>query len=949
MKLHSFVKKFILVGLLIILAVSIAVIVVPSSKRPKLKFPKLQVSVKQDKALAYPFGWSDDVLIGPGISPIIATRDDGYILHGDANSGSDGIYLQEIDNQSNLRGADRQIATGASVARIVAGPSGNAYFTWEATSARQIAYARKDPLGLITTTMVNSPSGRQYSPLITADAGGNAFVVWVDNVAGIYAQKVDPQGVFVGPNTLIINGGLISLGAIAVGPNGNLHVVWNRSNQLYYSEYQGGNLSQVVAPTAIIASPYNGVSGMVVNSGNVVNIFTPRNNNAGFTLNQLNGNNGSPIALRNFSYGNVSIRPAIGPDDYIHVAWNEFNNGNYQIYYLRLAPDATVVGAPLQIINGDPNSISLGSLSVNSQNVVIVAFKTLDSVTNLATIHYKHTFSNSISCRAGNVGSPITLPQDVLLANAGSQAVSVGTANAASPNIVIDNNGLSNLVWVDTNIHYQTYDGTTPVSSNILVSNDSSNGNADFPQVVIGSLQQSQPNVYIAWTAQNSNDGYAQSIFYTHYTSGIQNFAPRGFRTGTRSFNPRIASDGVNNAANLGIVWQSTDLGNSTIWFKEVQLNGSNLTNPILVSTAITGASNPDITYDPATGYFYIIWEQIVGGSSQIYGAVVDTGQFTNPLGRVVIPPTALTTSGRAHNPRFAPFAPLSGGSQLVGFPFVWSEDAGAGMNAGINFGSVLSISQTAGQPPSSVSLTNLGHVPNTGVASSFPRMAYSPNSLKFYFYWSETIQTSPSQIIQDRYETLVTDRMFSPLGPARVTLGDTLSQAGANAFALKNDKPQFISQGQNGIRFLPDAFTAGDPNTHDITVSASSPLELVMAVPDYEAPPRNFALYAWRDVPTAATVTTLPLGLGTMCFSPPVTGGQPLKIWNNILNASGALDTRFGTPSYPSSPAPSMIADIASLPSRLGSGTYTLQGIIKDSHSLRVYSVTNAIILHVQ
>jgi IPT/TIG domain-containing protein len=106
------------------------------------------------------------------------------------------------------------------------------------------------------------------------------------------------------------------------------------------------------------------------------------------------------------------------------------------------------------------------------------------------------------------------------------------------------------------------------------------------------------------------------------------------------------------------------------------------------------------------------------------------------------------------------------------------------------------------------------------------------------------------------------------------------------------------------------------------------------------------FVVYAWPGSPTAATLTSLPHGIGSMVFPPPFAGlgPRPRAIWNNLGRA-----TTLGAATLPSAPAPSTLAD-APAHSRHAL-VATFQGLVRDAAS-RIpegYSVTNAVILRVE
>jgi hypothetical protein len=141
--------------------------------------------------------------------------------------------------------------------------------------------------------------------------------------------------------------------------------------------------------------------------------------------------------------------------------------------------------------------------------------------------------------------------------------------------------------------------------------------------------------------------------------------------------------------------------------------------------------------------------------------------------------------------------------------------------------------------------------------------------------------------------------------------------------------------------------FVNGSPggNGRIYTTTTGSPLTVSLDVPPAGPNPAKFALYVWIGEPDETTEALQPKGIGTMCFPTPLTGGapQPKKIWNNI-GKFGQL----GEPSYPSSPAPSVVFDKPS--GRPNPLTVTFQGFILDQGSAadKPASITNAVVLKV-
>jgi TolB protein len=134
-----------------------------------------------------------------------------------------------------------------------------------------------------------------------------------------------------------------------------------------------------------------------------------------------------------------------------------------------------------------------------------------------------------------------------------------------------------------------------------------------------------------------------------------------------------------------------------------------------------------------------------------------------------------------------------------------------------------------------------------------------------------------------------------------------------------------------------------GDETNREMTVRVSTGITVAMINPSSRQSAR-YAVFAWMGAPDAATLRPQPAGVGPMVFPTPLDVGvepQPFQIGNH-------LDPRLGAPTFPTSPAPSLVGRRArGIPRPL---TLTLQGFIQDNGSRipeRV-SITNAVILHV-
>jgi Tol biopolymer transport system component len=136
---------------------------------------------------------------------------------------------------------------------------------------------------------------------------------------------------------------------------------------------------------------------------------------------------------------------------------------------------------------------------------------------------------------------------------------------------------------------------------------------------------------------------------------------------------------------------------------------------------------------------------------------------------------------------------------------------------------------------------------------------------------------------------------------------------------------------------------SAGDATTRELPITLGQPISVRLAPPSSRVTAR-YTLYAWTHAPSANTLTALPYGIGTASMPMPLAGGapQPIFILNNIGHPA-----QLGTPSAPSSPAPSNVGT-RTLVHRLN---LCLQGLIQDAaaDSPQGVSLTNAVIVRIQ
>ena len=135
-----------------------------------------------------------------------------------------------------------------------------------------------------------------------------------------------------------------------------------------------------------------------------------------------------------------------------------------------------------------------------------------------------------------------------------------------------------------------------------------------------------------------------------------------------------------------------------------------------------------------------------------------------------------------------------------------------------------------------------------------------------------------------------------------------------------------------------------GDPVARTLRLATSDPLEMrVERPPSKTSGTSKYAMYLWLRVPTAATVRTLPAGIGVTCLPTPLNGPggpQPKRIANNI-GYTGQLGAE-NWPGPPTSPAPAVLLSLVPVGRPI---TLFAQGLVLDSASVHgTVAVTNGI-----
>jgi hypothetical protein len=361
--------------------------------------------------------------------------------------------------------------------------------------------------------LTNDPAGSftSYNNAWCITSSGNVLhVVWHDNrdgIYGIYYKRSTDAGVNWGTDTRLTNNTAISGGPSIAVSGLFVHIVWydfrDGNWEIYYKRSTDAGVSwgadtRLTNNTADSWYPSVAVSSSFVNvvwhdyrDGNTSEIYYKRSTDAGVSWGadtRLTNN------IANSYYPSVAVFGSV-----VHVVWDDYRDGNMEIYYKRSTDAGVSWGADTRLTNDSASSVG-PSVTVSGSVVHIVWDDVRDG--NME-IYYKRSTDGGVSWGA-----------DTRLTN--------NFAESGFPSVTVS--GLFvHVVWHDyrdgnTEIYYKrsTDAGVSWGADTRLTNNTAWSG---YPSVAVsGSV------VHVVW--EDSRDGNFE-IYYkrnpTGNTIGIKN------------------------------------------------------------------------------------------------------------------------------------------------------------------------------------------------------------------------------------------------------------------------------------------------------------------------------------------------------------------------------------------------------------------------------------------
>jgi len=298
----------------------------------------------------------------------------------------------------------------------------------------------------------------RYNPSIAIDNNGNVHMVWYDYRGGdqeIYYKKLDNNGNIIVDDTRLTNYSGPSLNpSIAIDNDNNVHVVWldyrdGGRRGIYYTKLNNdGNI--IVNDIRLTAHPSMSYDpSIAIDSHNNIHIIWSEYEDGDVEIyyEKLDNNGNTLVDDKRLTEDpERSENPSIAIDskDNVHIVWQDYRDGNYEVYYKRLDNNGNTIVPDKILLDNDAKSSEYPSIAIDSKDNIHIVWQ--DYRDGNADVYYKN-FSEDIE--------DIERVEDVRLTN--------DSESSESPSIVIDNNNNVHVVWLTHRgeiyeIHYKKFD-----------------------------------------------------------------------------------------------------------------------------------------------------------------------------------------------------------------------------------------------------------------------------------------------------------------------------------------------------------------------------------------------------------------------------------------------------------------------------------------------------------
>jgi len=335
-----------------------------------------------------------------------------------------------------------------------------------------------------------------------AASGDTVHVVWTDTRNGnyeIYTKRSTDGGTSWGSDTrLTYNSGYSGLPSVAVSGT-RVHVIWTETrdgNPEIYTKRSTDGGTTWDPDTRLTSDSANSWSPSVAASGNRVHVVWEeyRNGNGEiYTKRSLDGGAGWGTDTRLTSNSEYSGLPSVAVSGLsVHVVWNDYRDGDYEIYTKRSTDGGATWGADTRLTNNNAAS-TFPSVAASGSNIHVVWYDYRDGN---AEIYTKRSTDGGTTWGA-----------DTRLTN--------NSAESQLSSVVVSGSNV-HVVWYDTRdgngeIYYKrSPDGGTSWGADTRLTNNSASSLR--PSVAASGLK-----LHVVWT--DARDGN-YDIYYKRNPTG---------------------------------------------------------------------------------------------------------------------------------------------------------------------------------------------------------------------------------------------------------------------------------------------------------------------------------------------------------------------------------------------------------------------------------------------
>jgi hypothetical protein len=514
----------------------------------------------------------------------------------------------------------------------------------------------------------------QYSPSIAVNVSGNFVIVWVDDISGnpdIYYQRYDSSGIAQGVNTKA-NDDAVTVDqwdpSIAMDGSGNFVIVWRDyrngeyNTDIYYQRYNSIGVAQGVntkvnddvgTSTQVYPSvALDEIGNFVIvwqdyrNGDYNPDIYYQRYDSSGIAQGiNIKVNDDTGIVRQYFS----SIAMA-GSGNFV-IVWEDYRNGNYDIYYQRYNSSGIAQGVNTKV-NDDAGIAGQYSSSIamdRNGNFVIVWVDTRNG--DYWDIYSQRYNSSGI---ANGVNTKVNDDAE--------------TAHQDSPSIGMDLSGNFVVVWLDwrngyQDIYSQRYNSIGVAQGVNTKVNDDAGADQRDPSIAMDG----SGNFVIVWVDER-NSYYNSDIYSQRYdSSGIAQGVNTKVNDDAGTADQWYSSVAMNGSGNFVVVWvDERSVNNWDIYFQRYNSSRIALGVNTKVNDSVGLASQnvPSIAMD-GSGNFVVVWHDWRHGNPDIYY------QMYNPSGIVQGVNTKVNDDAGTADQRYSSVAMDVTGN----FVIVWQDE----------------------------------------------------------------------------------------------------------------------------------------------------------------------------------------------------------------------------------------------------------------------------------